>query len=434
MNRFTYKDVNWKVYSNVNNGTVLNSLNTKEEYRSNLFGFLHNTLGIMNYTNKSGQIYYEIEETDFGYTMTINWISTKLKSETTKYYLDLLNNESKPSDLTTDWRNAIFDYLQRLVNDCRKVEYNFVQEAKEYKASLYCEITFENLYSYPKGEDKTDENFEVEAQSFSVPHELLADLINENVAEALKYFGNDHQKLFDILKPLEGKEFFADFLIGATYYMHLDMPNKAYSYLQRATKIAEVNGVQIPTLLLDFIGSIEFQTLKNPEEAEQSFIKSMLVGNEEAFLKLAYLYLQQGQNDKKEIALSLAKMGEQILPYDENETHRLAGYHIVASVYLWNNEFGLAEQAHTHFLKNKNWCEEYSDIIKPYLLLAIAYDNVTFITNIITDYTFLTKQFPAIFDVWHFDTINPFDKRFKGEFIEILKQVELTRKIYEIKE
>lgn len=98
--------------------------------------------------------------------MTINWTSTKLKSETTKCYLDLLNNQSKPTDLTTDWRNAIFGYLQRLVNDCRKVDYNFVQEAKEYRASLYCEITFEKLYSFPKGEDKPDENFEVEVQRF----------------------------------------------------------------------------------------------------------------------------------------------------------------------------------------------------------------------------------------------------------------------------
>lgn len=432
MNVFTFNDVNWKVYSNVNNGTVLNTLNAKEEHRSNLYGFLHNTLGIMDYTSKNGEIFYEIKETYFGYTMTINWTSTKLKSETTKYYLDLLNNQSKPSEMTTDWRNAIFGYLQRLVNDCQKTIYNWEKEEKEYKATLYCEITFEKLYSYPKGEDKPDENFEIEAQRFSVPHELLADLINENITEALKYFGNDHQKLFDILKPFEGKEFMADFLTGATYYMYLDMPNKAYSYFQRAIKIAEENNLNLPPVLFDFIGSIEFQTLKNPEEAEQSYIKSMLVGNEEAFLKLAYLYLQQGQNDKKEIALSFAKMGEQILPYDEDENHRIAGYHIVASVYLWNEEFDLAEQAHTHFLKNETWCNENSDIIKPYLLLTIAYNNTNFITNIITDYIFVTKLFPAIFDVWHFDTINPFDKRFKGEFIETLKLLELTKKTYNI--
>lgn len=159
----------------------------------------------------------------------------------------------------------------------------------------------------------------------------------------------------------------------------------------------------------------------------------MLVGNEEAFLKLAYLYLQQGQNDKKEIALSYAKMGEQILPYDEDENHRIAGYHIVASVYLWNEEFLLAEEAHRYFLANQTWCGQYPDLIKPYLLLAIAYDNTSFITNIITDYIFVTKLFPAIFDCWHFDTINPFDKRFKGEFIETLKLLELVKETYNIR-
>ena len=113
------------------------------------------------------------------------------------------------------------------MNDCRKVDYNFVpKRPKNTKASLYCEITFEKLYSFPKGEDKPDENFQVEAQRFSVPHELLADLINENVEEALKVFGSDHQKLFNVLIPLEGKNFLADFLIGATYFMYLDIEQK----------------------------------------------------------------------------------------------------------------------------------------------------------------------------------------------------------------
>ena len=169
-------------------------------------------------------------------------------------------------------------------------------------------------------------------------------------------------------------------------------------------------------------------------EAEQSLIKSLLVGNEQGFLKIAYLYLQQGQNEKKDIALSFAQMGEQILPHDEDENHRVAGFHIVASVYLWNKEFALAEEAHSKFLSNPTWCDNYSDLVRAYLLLAIAYNDNNFITNIITDYTFLTKKFPAIFDCWHFDTINPFDKRFKGDFTETLKLLELTKKIYEIKE
>lgn len=434
MGVFTYNDVNWKVYSNVNNGTVLNILNAKDEYRSKLFGFLHNTLGIMNYTNKSGPIFYQIKETEGGYSMTINWTSTKLKSETTKYFLELLKSENKPLDTTTSWRVAILKYLENLVTGCQKVDYSCVLDSKEYKATLYCEIAFDNLYSFPKGEDKPDETFTVEEQKFSMPYELLADLINENIKEALKYFGNDHQKLFDTLKPLEGKEFLADFLIGATYYMYLDMPNKAYSYFKRALIISENNQIQVPSVLLDFIGSIEYTTLKNPQEAEQSLIKSLLIGNEKGFLKIAYLYLQQGQNDKRDIALSFAKMGEQILPHYEDENHRAAGYHIVASVYLWNKEFSLAEKAHGNFLCNQNWCNTYADLVRAYLLLAVAYNDNDFITNIITDYIFLTKKFPAIFDCWHFDTINPFDKRFKGDFIEAVKLLELTKRIYDIKE
>lgn len=434
MGVFTYNDVNWKVYSNVNNGTVLNILNAKDEHRSNLFGFLHNTLGIMNYTNKSGPIFYEIKETEFGYSITINWTTTKLKSETTKYFLELLKSNSKPSETTTDWRVAILKYLENLNNDCQRIDYSCVLSDKDYKANLFCEITFDKLYSFPKGEDKADENFIPDEQEFTMPYELLAVLINENIKEALKYFGNDHQKLFDILRPLEGKEFLADFLIGATYYMYLDMPNKAYSYFKRALIISDNNQIQVPSVLLDFIGNIEYTTLKNPEEAEQSLIKSLLVGNEQGFLKIAYLYLQQGQNEKKDIALSFAQIGEQILPHDEDENHRVAGYHIVASVYLWNKEFKLAEEAHSKFLSNPTWCDNYSDLVRAYLLLAIAYNDNDFITNIITDYTFLTKKFPAIFDCWHFDTINPFDKRFKGDFTETLKLLELTKKIYEIKE
>lgn len=434
MGVFTYNDVNWKVYSNVNNGTVLNILNAKDEHRSNLFGFLHNTLGIMNYTNKSGPIFYEIKETEFGYTMIINWTSTKLKSETTKYFLELLKSNNKPIETTTDWRVAILKYLENLNKDCQRIDYSCVFSDKDYKASLYCEITFDKLYSFPKGEDKADDNFILDEQEFAMPYELLADLINENIREALKYFGNDHQKLFDTLKPLEGKEFLADFLIGATYYMYLDMPNKAYSYFKRALIISDNNQIQVPSVLLDFIGNIEYTTLKNPEEAEQSLIKSLLVGNEQGFLKIAYLYLQQGQNEKKDIALSFAKMGELILPHDEDENHRVAGFHIVASVYLWNKEFALAEEAHSKFLSNPTWCDNYSDLVKAYLLLTIAYNDNDFITNIITDYTFLTKKFPAIFDCWHFDTINPFDKRFKGDFAETLKLLELTKKIYEIEE
>ena len=79
MSAFTYKDDNWKVFSNVNNGTVLNALKTKEEHKNKLFNFLHNTLGVMNFTSKSGQIFYEIKETDLGFEALTKDISNARK-------------------------------------------------------------------------------------------------------------------------------------------------------------------------------------------------------------------------------------------------------------------------------------------------------------------------------------------------------------------
>lgn len=212
------------------------------------------------------------------------------------------------------------------------------------------------------------------------------------------------------------------------------MPNKACAYFKRALNTAESRGIEVPLSLHDFIGNIEFTNNKNPDEAERSFVKGLLAGNEQSFLKLAYLYLQQGQNEKKEKAFSLAQLGEKLLLQDQNDNKIKSGYHIVASVYLWNEEFLLAENAHQHFLSDMNWCESYPDLVKAYLLLSVARNNSDFMTNIVTNYSFLTKKFPPIFDCWHFDTINPYDKRFKGEFIETLRLLDLIKRTYSSKE
>lgn len=432
MNSYSYDDVNYRVFGIINDGTVLNSLNTKEEHRSNLFSFLHNSLGIMNYTSKTGKTKYLIQETAKGYTIKINWISTKLKAETTLNFLKILELNQEIPEVKTDWRNAIKRYLISLNENCEKVVFDFeITENREYVSNLICEINFDKLFSLPKEIDEPDDDFEYKQKSFSVPHELIQGVIDENIIEAFKYFGKDHKKLFDHLKPYEGKEYFADFLIGATYYLYLDLPNKAYAYFKRALLILKNQDFEIPAMLLDFIASIEMSEKNNPKEAEEYLIKSLLVGNEQGFLKLAYLYLQQAENDKKDTALSLVEIGEQILPFDEDKEHQISGYHILASVYLWNKEFAKAEIAHQHFLTDKEWCEKYPDLIKAYLILAIAYDNQEFMTNLITDYVFLTKSFPSFFNVWHYKEINPFEQKFKGEFIETLQLLELTKKLYE---
>lgn len=434
MNNFTYQDANWKVFGIVNDGTVLKRLNVKDEYKQKLFGFLHDSLGVMNFTSKTGEIFYEIKELDTGYSIVIRWTSTKMKSETIAAFLAIIKSNGDNFGSRTAWRSVILTYLKSLVSDCSMVEYSYcLTESKEYRACLKCEISYQNLYSFPTGEDIPEKDFSYREKNYSVPPELLEFVISENIREAIKYFGTDHQKLFDILKPFEGKEYFADFLIGSTYYMYLDMPHKAYAYFIRCLNILQSQNLEAPKLLLDFLGNIEIESKNDPENAEQFFIGSLLVGNEQGFLKLAYLYLQQVQNDKRELALSLAEIGEKILPHDEDLNHRISGYHIVASVYLWNRMFDEAEQAHRFFLSDQDWCSTYPELVKPYIIMAIALNDETFLSNLILDYPLLRQTHQALFDTWLCKTINPFDKRFGREFIEALQMLELTKKLYEIK-
>jgi hypothetical protein len=435
MNSYTYQDANWKVFGIINDGTVLKQLNVKEEYKGKLFGFLHDSLGVMNFTCKTGEIFYEIKELESGYSIVIRWTSTKLKSETTSAFLEIIKSNGENFESRTAWRTVIITYLKSLVSVCSKVEYTFrLPESKEYQACLQCEISFQNLFSFPKGEDKPEKDFSYTKRNFSVPTELIEFAISENIREAIKYFGTDHQKLFDILRPFEGKEYFADFLIGSTYYIYLNMPNTAYAYFIRCLNILESQNLEAPKLLLDFLGNIEIESKNNPENAEKFFIESLLVGNEQGFLKLAYLYLQQAQNDKKELALSLVEIGEKILPHDEDINHRISGYHIVASVYLWNRIFFEAEQAHKFFLSDQDWCNSYPELVKPYIIMAIAMNDENFLSSLILDYPILRHKFQSLFDTWLCKTINPFDKRFGRDFIEALQMLELTKKIYLIKD
>ena len=431
-NKYVFNGDIGKAYQLVNSGKVLTQLNTKREHTQNLFDFLHQTIGVMNYTDKKGDVFFEIQETETGYSILLKWPTTKVKSETTRYYLELLQAGARPEGAMNDWRTAIFHYLEKLVSDCSLVRYNIVQHEKEFTADFFCEISFERLYAYPFEVDAVDKKFKPEGKEYSVPYELIKDFVGENFHEALSCFGKDHLRLFDILKPFEGKEFVADFLMGATYYLFLDMPNKAYAYLTRALTLSEKQGAAVPPVLLDFIGSIEHSRHES-EKAEHTLIQSLLIGNEKGFLKLAYLYFENADSEKKDIALSLARIGEKILPFMKDEKHRLGGYHIAATVYLWNNEFGLAEDVHRKFLENQPWCEEFPELVSVYLLLAIALIQDEFLANIFLDYPHIIQRFRTVFDCWQCKEINPFDKRFKGEFIETLKLLEFIKEKYGIK-
>jgi hypothetical protein len=434
MNNFMYDDVNWKVFGIVNDGTISNHLKVQKDNRSKLHGFLHYTLGIMNYTSVNGPIHYEIKELEESYSIHIVWGSTKLKSQTTLDYINALKNKEQPDTGNSEWRIAIAHYLKLVFANCYNLRYSIDKGlGKDYVANLYTEIKISDLYTDPNSIDEPNKEFDNEPKEFMVPIELIAEAINENIQEAIKHFGTNHQLLFNILEPLAGKEFLADFLIGSTYYVYLDMPHKAYDYLKRASVLMSDTKLPFAPTLLDFLGNIEMTIKKNPNRAEEAFMKGMMLGNEKAFLKLAYVYLQQAITDKKEVALDLVQISENVLHYDEDLQSQISGYHIAASVYVWNGCFEKAEKAHHHFLSNVEWCTKNSNMVESYLVFSIAKNDENFLSNLITDYPIVLNHFALIINTWQYAIINPHDERFHVNMVAIINLINNTKRRYGFK-
>lgn len=432
MNSFTFNDQKRNVFRIINDGTVLHELKVKNEFKKELYGILFEAMCIMNYTGLHDIVNYSIEETSKGYTLNLQWFSTPLRAEICNTYYNAIKKKQVVVPPEINWKSEVLKYTQKLVS--RGIFFTFYNEKIEknkYRSHIIAGVSFKQLLRDNDYVLKSDVGLDSTSKRFSVPYELLENIINENLIDAGKYFGKDHEKLISLLLPFSGKEFYADFLIGASYYMFQNMPNKAYEHFKRSLNLLKDKNDTAKKIILDFMANIEFVTKQDPAAAQQSLIRSMLVGNQQSFLKLAYIYLQRAVTEKKEMAYALADIGEQILPYDEDKDHRLSGYHIVASVYLWNKKFNDAEAAHHFFFSDTDWCNNNIELIRAYVVFAIVVGNKDFISNLIIDNPIVLSRFRIIIETWQYAIINPHDERFQSSMIQIINLINNAKKLYQ---
>lgn len=116
MNSYTYKDVSWRVFGEINDYTVaVKFLNAREAHRSALTNFLWHAMGVMQYTAKKEEITYTIAETESGYDFNMEWRTSQVKAETILEYTELLKSTGQPEPGKTDWRNAVARHLKELL-------------------------------------------------------------------------------------------------------------------------------------------------------------------------------------------------------------------------------------------------------------------------------------------------------------------------------
>lgn len=152
MNSYTYNDVSWHVYGEINRGTVaVTHMKAKEAHRDALTNFLLHAVGIMNWTNKPGPITYTITETEQGYTFHMDWETTKVKAQAIQDTIELMKVQERPATGKTQWRHALVYDVENVLGYCSELEYAHVPiEGNDLaRAHLEAMVRFTSLVDAP---------------------------------------------------------------------------------------------------------------------------------------------------------------------------------------------------------------------------------------------------------------------------------------------
>jgi len=152
MNSYTYNDVSWRVFGEINGGSVVKLLNVKELHQSHVSSFLWNAMNLMNYSAKNQIIYYNITETEFGYTFQMNWTTSKVKANTINDYIKLLKTNEEPETGGTSWKESISSAIRSLLKYSSAFSFTYTDDIDKIdfqQVTLNSEIKFSSLIDTP---------------------------------------------------------------------------------------------------------------------------------------------------------------------------------------------------------------------------------------------------------------------------------------------
>lgn len=438
---YQFEGISSRAFTGVNDSTIFQQLQVPTDYRGSLWSFLHRGLGVMNYTNLGSTLTYAVTQLAGSYRLEVRWAISGAKADLLGLWLAQLRRDEQPETGKTEWRQTVAARLAELVGSAEQLQLSYEPgAARTGHMSLLAEIANATLETEAA---KADADLPTELPAllpppYQVPYELVADVIGENLAAARALYGQDHAALLALLLPLAGREVMADVLVGFTYYLYLDQPKRAYPFLRRAADQAAYLPRRVAKWVLDFVGSIEFGHLRWPGQAEYTLVQSLAVGNDYALLKLAYLYLQQASAPNRLQAHELARYGELLLsvadpekgPAPHDADHSRAGYHIVASVYVWNLDLEGAARVQGYFLENADWCRQQRKLVESYLLLVFALNDEDFINSLVIDYPVVREDFGTVLGAWQHAEQRPEASGFSVAMINFINQMRGARRLY----
>lgn len=196
----------------------------------------------------------------------------------------------------------------------------------------------------------------------------MDEIINKGI-EAIK--SESWEEALGLLNDYDGKDPVADYLIGLIYYCRFNNLDIAKLHFNRVLSVGNEGLDEYKARSAEFIGHISWEQ-NSMKEAQDNMLKAVAYGNPDCFLEAAFLLFFHHNKNKKDLAISFAREGENSLAKEDDLVAKASGFHIVASVYLWANMFNDAHRIQKHFLKIPRWKEDYPNQFEKYLYLLIA--------------------------------------------------------------
>ena len=141
-----------------------------------------------------------------------------------------------------------------------------------------------------------------------------------------------------------------------------------------------------------------------------------------------YYYLKKAK--RKYTAYSLTSQVEFYLKKNiYSPEASIAAYHILACVFVWNNDYEKAKNSHHYFLSNKEWYNENKVHIEDYMNFVLAMNNRDFIKELLQDYPFLKTDYSTMYNAY-LDYFIYNNTRYKDCYYPYQIKMDLTNKLY----
>lgn len=422
--QYSYKGHTWaSIYGNINTNRIFPRFKKGNHYLYGFSNMTRNIVSIASFTLKNNEerINLLITDHDDFFEFSNSWLSTSMKSSFLEKTFNEIVNENANENKYEKWRYTMFRML-----------YEIHQKATDFKLVVNKDYNIEISFKvYLKNLQKEIDSLAILKPSYVV------NLTNKSPEEifdiGLSYLYDNNEKCINILKTILDDYPISGFIIGIAYY-HLRNCELSTKYIVDA--VQKVDEIELSDEFIGVVSEILATNELNLGIANDRTIRLFfnvldINQSETAMIKLSYIILQQNLKHLKEFALENISIAINFNLKDDNEFSKSAGFHIICCILLWNDKFNNAEEYHHYFLtKNNSFLTNYKEHIEGYVTLALAKNNINFISNLVLDFPHIKEMFLGLFHAWDFSNLEIENKTWSNLDLYNYKKILNTKEQY----